>query len=119
MDTLFAAHLGEKAVVQVHDCSDEAKGKGVFALVDLSPGDTALSDVPMAFLPSAELTAAAVAKKSDVAPKVHDTCANCGCVTFTSAGKDVTECPAAASRDEGEGRFRSRLRTTAARSRSS
>ena len=79
MDTLFAAQLGEKALVQVHDCSDDvAKGKGVFALVNLSPGDTALSDVPMAFLPSAELTAAAVAKKSDVAPKVHDTCANCG-----------------------------------------
>ena len=79
MDALFAAHLGETALVQVHEC--EGKGKGVFALVNLAPGGTALTDEPMAFLQSADLTAATVVKKSDVNPKVHDTCATCGYVS--------------------------------------
>lgn len=79
MDALFAGQLGETAKVQVHKCGDDAsKGKGVFALIHLAPNDVALTDEPIAFLQSADLTAAAVAKKSDVSAKPHDTCAACG-----------------------------------------
>lgn len=78
MDALFAAHLGETAKVQVHECGDDVnKGKGVFALIHLAPNDVALTDEPIAFLQSADLTAA-VAKKSDVNAKPHNTCAACG-----------------------------------------
>jgi hypothetical protein len=81
MDALFADTLGETAVVQVHTCDDDAtKGKGVFALVHLSQGDVALRDAPMAFVGSADVTAAAVDNKADVNAKQHNTCATCGYV---------------------------------------
>ena len=80
MDMLFAAHLGETAVVQVHACDDDdgIKGKGVFALVRLAPADVALTDRPLAFLPSRDLTAAAITDKVDVNARLHTTCAGCG-----------------------------------------
>lgn len=78
MDALFAAHLGDAAKVQVKLCDEPEKGKGVFALHHLEAGAVALTDAPLAFLGSADLTDAAVEKTSDVAARPHATCAACG-----------------------------------------
>ena len=65
MDLLFAKALGDTAVVQTRACDDPRKGKGVFALVDLHDGEVVMRDSPLALLPSAELSEAAIEDARD------------------------------------------------------
>ena len=78
MDLLFAKALGDTAVVQTRACDDPRKGKGVFALVDLHDGEVIMRDSPLALLPSAELSEAAIEDARDVPPATIDTCTTCG-----------------------------------------
>ena len=78
MDLLFAKALGDTAVVQTRACDDPRKGKGVFALVDLHDGEDVMRDSPLALLPSAELSEAAIEDARDVPPATIDTCTTCG-----------------------------------------